>query len=98
MKMTKTFSISAGSRRGRGVLGAGVIGLVLIAAGLAWHHTGKPSLPVAEVRRGEFTDYVQIRGAIRAVHSVQLAAPVIAGDLPIAKVLRTRTIATQDAI
>ncbi len=91
MKMKKTFSISAGDRRGRVVLGAGVIGMVLIAAGLAWHHTGKPSLPVAEVRRGEFTDYVQIRGDIRAVHSVHLAAPVIGGDLQIVKLVPTGT-------
>src|SRR5258708_9025981 len=91
MKMTKTFSISAGSRRGRVVLGAGVIGLVLIAAGLAWHHTGKPSLPVGEGGGGEFTDYVQIRGDIRAVHSVHVAGPVIGGDLQIVKLVPAGT-------
>src|SRR6267154_1296961 len=87
----KQFSISADNQRGRVMLGAGVIVLVLIAAGLAWRHTGKPSLPVAEVRRGEFVDYVQIRGDIRAVHSVHLSAPVIGGDLQIVKLVPTGT-------
>src|SRR5258708_5906629 len=87
----KTFSMSAWTGRGRVLAGAGVIGLALIAAGLAWRHSGKPSLPVADVRRGEFVDYVQIRGDIRAVHSVHLSAPVIGGDLQIVKLVPTGT-------
>jgi HlyD family secretion protein len=58
---------------------------------VALHRTAAPSVPLAEVKRGEFVDYVQIRGEIKALHSVQLTAPSIAGDLQIVKLVPTGT-------
>lgn len=47
--------------------------------------TVAPTVPTVEVRRGEFVEYVSLRGNIKALHSIQLAAPSIAGDLQIIK-------------
>ena len=65
--------------------------LLLAAAGLAWRHTSTPAVPTADVARGEFVDYIQIRGNIKAVHSIQLVAPPIGGDLQIVKLVPTGT-------
>lgn len=59
---------------------------------VALHRTGAPGVPTAEAKRGDFVDYVQIRGEIKALHSVQLAAPSIAGDLQIVKLVPTGTL------
>ena len=59
---------------------------------VALHRTAAPAVPTAEVKRGEFVDYVQIRGEIKALHSVQLTAPSIPGDLQIVKLLPTGTV------
>src|SRR5215470_6269254 len=72
---------------------------LLVAAGfllggigaVALHRTAAPAVPTAEVKRGEFVDYVQIRGEIKALHSVQLTAPSIPGDLQIVKLVPTGT-------
>ena len=77
--------------RRRSLLVAVLAVATLALAGLAWRHGGKPSLPVADVRRGEFVDYVQVRGDIRAVRSVHLYAPAIGGDLQIVKLVPTGT-------
>jgi RND family efflux transporter MFP subunit len=72
---------------------ATVVGVLLLGAvtALALHRTAGSKLPTAEVKRGEFVDYVQIRGEIKALNSVQLAAPSIAGDLQIVKLVPTGT-------
>jgi RND family efflux transporter MFP subunit len=88
--MKKIFPIRLLEGRNRALLVGAVICVALVAAGLAWRGS-KPSLPVADVRRGEFVDYVQIRGDIRAVHSVHLSAPAIGGDLQIIKLVPTGT-------
>jgi HlyD family secretion protein len=44
-----------------------------------------PDVPNAVVQRGEFVDYVQVRGEVKAVTSVTIAAPFEAGDLQILK-------------
>ncbi len=62
--------------------------VVLVAGGaLAFRGTAKPGVPTAEVTRGEFVDYIPIRGNIKALRSIQLAAPSIAGDLQIVKLV-----------
>jgi RND family efflux transporter MFP subunit len=70
-----------------------VAGVLLLGAvtAVALHRTAAPKFPTAEVKRGEFVDYVQIRGEIKALNSVQLAAPSIAGDLQIVKLVPTGT-------
>src|SRR6476660_5171227 len=78
-------------RRGIAVLAAG--GFLAVAIGaLALHRTSGTTLPTAEVKRGDFVDYVQVRGEIKALRSVQLTAPSIAGDLQIVKLVPTGTL------
>ncbi|HEY7405224.1 MAG TPA: efflux RND transporter periplasmic adaptor subunit [Candidatus Angelobacter sp.] len=77
-------------RKGLAVLAAA--GFLMLAIGaVALHRTAAPRVPTADVKRGEFVDYVQIRGEIKALRSVQLAAPSIAGDLQIVKLVPTGT-------
>jgi len=45
----------------------------------------EPLIPSALVQRGEFTDYVQLRGQAKAVKSAIISAPYQAGDLQIIK-------------
>jgi RND family efflux transporter MFP subunit len=79
--------------RHKGVTALAAAGFLLAAIG-AWalRRTSAPSVPTAEVKRGEFVDYVQIRGEIKALRSVQLTAPSIAGDLQIVKLAPTGTL------
>lgn len=56
------------------------IGGSLLAARLA---RSTPSVPVVEVRSGEFVDYLQLRGNLKALKSVVLTAPSSAGELQI---------------
>ena len=78
--------------RRKGITALVAAGFLLVAIGaVALHRTSGTNLPTAEVKRGEFVDYVQIRGEIKALHSVQLTAPSIAGDLQIVKLVPTGT-------
>jgi HlyD family secretion protein len=71
----------------KGLIGVGAA-IVLIAGGaLAFRNTAAPNVPTAEVTRGEFVDYIPIRGNIKALRSIQLIAPSIAGDLQIVKLV-----------
>src|SRR5215831_19198101 len=71
------------------LIGAGF--LVVAIGAVALHSTSGTSLPTAEVKRGDFVDYVQVRGEIKALRSVQLTAPSISGDLQIVKLVPTGT-------
>lgn len=64
-----------------------ITGLILVVAavGLAFRRAVPPNVPTAEVQRGEFVDNIPIRGNIKALHSIQITAPSIAGDLQIVK-------------
>src|SRR5215472_2485848 len=67
-------------------LAAGTTAVLLVGGGwLGLRRTAVPTVPTAEVRRGEFVEYVSLRGDIKALRSIQLAAPSIAGDLQIIK-------------
>lgn len=78
--------------RRKGIAAMVAAGFLMVAIGaLALHRTAAPRVATAEVKRGEFVDYVQIRGEIKALHSVQLTAPSIAGDLQIVKLVPTGT-------
>lgn len=50
-----------------------------------------PSAPVLEVRSGEFVDYLQLRGNLKALKSVVLSAPSSAGDLQIISLAKNGT-------
>lgn len=47
-----------------------------------------PGVPLAEVMSGEFVDHLQLRGGLKALKSVVLAAPSSAGDLQILKLTK----------
>lgn len=76
----------------RGLIATAVVILVIAGGALAFRSTGTPKVPVAEVTRGEFVDDVPIRGNVKALKSIQLAAPSIAGDLQIVKLAPTGTV------
>jgi HlyD family secretion protein len=71
------------------------LGLFLLAAAGAglylWGPWGKekaPAVPTAEVKLGDFVDYVELRGEIRVRASNVIAAPYNAGELQILKLCR----------
>ncbi len=67
--------------------------MVLAVCGLAFRRVSVPSIPLAEARRGDFVDYISVRGSIKAIRSIQLNAPSSAGsDLQIIKLVPTGTI------
>ena len=68
------------SRRGGWLLG--VVGLLAAGGGVAAVRMARsaPTLPTAEVTRGEFSDYVKIRAEVKAKKSVTLVAPLIRGE------------------
>ena len=47
-----------------------------------------PDLPTAEVTKGEFVDAIEIRGEIRPLKSIVLAAPMQSGELQILKLAK----------
>ena len=65
--------------------------VVIAVAGIAINaRTGSiPNVTTADVTRGDFVDYIQIRGDIRPAKSIQLAAPLEAGgELQIMKLVK----------
>jgi len=64
------------------------VGGSLVAARLA---RSTPSVPVIEVRSGEFVDYLQLRGNLKALKSVVLTAPSSAGELQILQLVKNGT-------
>lgn len=47
-----------------------------------------PDLPTAEVVRGDFVDYIEVRGEIKAARSVVLSAPMQSGELQIVRLAK----------
>lgn len=47
-----------------------------------------PKVPMAEVERGEYVDRIELRGDVRAMRSVTLAAPFGAGDIQILNIVK----------
>jgi RND family efflux transporter MFP subunit len=85
-------------RRPRVVAGVTAVVLLTGAGRMAWQRSSMPVTPTAEVRRGEFVEYVSVRGNVQALHSIQLAAPSIAGDLQIVKLAAMGTIVKKDDV
>jgi len=52
-------------------------------------HASSSGVPTAEVKRGEFVEYLSIRGEIKARQSKTLTAPSSSGDLQIVKLAKT---------
>jgi multidrug efflux pump subunit AcrA (membrane-fusion protein) len=72
------------SRRWRIGLGVALGVLVVTAGSIALaRRGGPPALTTSEVTRGEYVDVVEIRGTVKPLKSVVLAAPMQAGELQI---------------
>jgi RND family efflux transporter MFP subunit len=68
-----------------------VVALAITAAFVGVGRGAGPDLPTAEVKKGEFVDAIEIRGDIKPLRSVVLAAPMQAGDLQIVKLAKGGT-------
>jgi RND family efflux transporter MFP subunit len=83
-----------GSKRkiaGAFVLIATVIGIAIARASGAFGDGGAVEVPTTAVTRGEFIDYMQVRGEVKAVRSIPLTAPSSAGDLQILELAKSGT-------
>jgi HlyD family secretion protein len=77
--------------RSRRVLAVLAVIIVIAGAGIAMNARTAtvPNVTTAEVTRGDFIDYIQIRGDIRPAKSIVLAAPLQAGgELQIMKLVK----------
>ena len=85
MKLSRRLAIG----RRKLALGIGVISLT--GVGAVWMRASGESAPTAEVRKGEWVDYVELRGEVKALRSISLSAPANAGELQILKLLPSGT-------
>src|SRR2546428_4261018 len=70
-------------KRTLAVSGAVVLGVLIFGALRLASPAAK--LSTAEVKRKEFVDYLEVKGEVKALHSVIITAPYGAGDLQIVK-------------
>ncbi len=76
------------SRRRWRVITAAIVVVGMVGLAAARLASPAPKIPTAEVKYGEFVDYVQLRGAVKALKSLGVNAPFEAGDLQIVKLAR----------
>jgi HlyD family secretion protein len=80
-------------RRGRALTIAAVaIGIAIGGFALSTRAGAVPDVPTAAVTKGEFVDYLQVRGEIRPAKSIVLAAPMQAGELQIVKLAKNGSV------
>jgi RND family efflux transporter MFP subunit len=68
-----------------------ILALVITGAFAGVGRGSAPDLPTTEVKKGEFVDALEIRGDIKPLRSVVLAAPMQAGELQIVKLAKGGT-------
>jgi HlyD family secretion protein len=78
-----------GTRRRQAALAIALVSL--IGLGAVWLRGNGDGVPTAEVKKGDWVDYVELRGEVKAVRSISLAAPSNAGELQILKLLPSGT-------
>jgi multidrug efflux pump subunit AcrA (membrane-fusion protein) len=79
-------------RLGRGGwIAIALLPLIALGAFAAVGRGSVPDLPTVEVTKGEFVDALEIRGDIKPLRSVVLAAPMQAGELQIVKLAKGGT-------
>jgi multidrug efflux pump subunit AcrA (membrane-fusion protein) len=78
------------SRRRARIMIVVAIAAVCVAGGFAFamRADAVPDVPTVAVTKGEFVDYLQVRGEIRPAKSLVLAAPMQAGELQIVKLAK----------
>lgn len=82
--MARTGQLRGRKKRLLAVSG-GIVGLLLIFGAFRLANPA-PTIPTAQVTRGDFTDYLRVRGEAKAAKSITLTAPYEAGDLQILKI------------
>jgi HlyD family secretion protein len=84
----------------RGITVAAILAVVVAGALFAARSVNAKAsaIPTAEVRRGEFVDYLKIRGEIKARYSKVLTAASGSGDLQIIKLAHTGTQVKKDDV
>ena len=75
----------------RVVVGISAVVATLLIFGAFRLANSTPKIPMAVVQRGEFVDYLELRGEAKAARSVTITAPYEAGDLQILKITPTGT-------
>ena len=78
----------------RKIVGGLVVAAIVVAiAGVsgAFGRGDAVDVPTTAVVRGEFIDYLQVRGEVKAVRSIPLTAPSSAGDLQILEMAKNGT-------
>ncbi|PYR72007.1 MAG: hypothetical protein DMF86_24780, partial [Acidobacteria bacterium] len=76
-------------KRRRLLMTVGILVVIgAVGVGMATRAGIVPDVPTTAVTKGEFIDYLQIRGDIRPAKSVVLSAPMQAGDLQIVKLAK----------
>lgn len=71
------------------IVAVGAVGGSLLAARLT---RSAPAIAVAEAGTGDFVDYLQLRGSLKALKSVVLTAPSSAGELQIIRLVKNGTL------
>jgi HlyD family secretion protein len=87
--------------RSRWVLALAAVVVVVAAAGIAMtaRSAAAPAGTTVEVTRGDFIDYIQIRGDIRPAKSIVLSAPLQSGgDLLIVKLVKNGATVTKGEV
>jgi HlyD family secretion protein len=84
--------------RRRVVIGTIGVALVVTAAFVSVGRGSAPDLPTVEVTKGEFVDTIEIRGDIRPLKSIVLAAPMQAGELQIVKLAKNGSAVRQGEV
>jgi HlyD family secretion protein len=81
------------SNRRKIVGGLIAVAIVVAIAGVsgAFGRGDSVDVPTTAVMRGEFIDYLQVRGEVKAVRSIPLTAPSSAGDLQILELAKNGT-------
>jgi RND family efflux transporter MFP subunit len=78
-------------RLGRRELALGMGVVSLSALGAVWLRANGDAPPTAEVKKGDWIDYVELRGEVKALRSISLSAPANAGELQLLKLLPSGT-------
>lgn len=73
-------------RKKKKMVAAGATAAALLIFGAFRLVDSAPNIPTAVVARGDFTDYLELRGDVKALKSRTITAPYEAGDLQILKI------------
>ncbi len=94
-----TVLINLWHRRRWVVLAASAVVLVGIVFGaVRLTRAAGTKLPTAEAKLGEFVDYIQLRGEVKALKSIYITAPSNAGDIQILKLVKNGSISKKGDI